>query len=83
MKKVLLTILTLFLSATMNFAQDTTGRIIGSVSAPDGVIPGATIVVKDNQTGREQTVTASGEGSFTVPQLEFGTLHSNNYCYGL
>jgi hypothetical protein len=73
MKKVLLTILTLFLSATMNFAQDTTGRIIGSVSAPDGVIPGATIVVRDNQTGREQTVTASGEGSFTVPQLEFGT----------
>lgn len=73
MKKVLLLVLTLFLSATMNFAQDTTGRIVGTVSAPDGAVPGATILVKDNQTGREQTVTSSADGAFTFPQLEFGT----------
>ena len=73
MNKILVLILTLFLSATMNFAQDTTGRIIGTVAALDGAIPGATIVIKDNQTGREQTVTASDDGTFTVPQLEFGT----------
>ena len=73
MKKFFLLALTLFLSATINFAQDTTGRIVGSVVAPDGAIPGATIVIKDNQTGREQTVTASDDGTFTASQLEFGT----------
>ena len=73
MKKVLSVILTLFMSAAINFAQGTTGRIVGTVAAPDGVIPGATIVVRDNQTGREQTVVASEDGTFTVPQLEFGT----------
>ncbi|MEJ7699830.1 MAG: carboxypeptidase-like regulatory domain-containing protein [Pyrinomonadaceae bacterium] len=72
-KNFVLMILTFLLSATFIFAQDTTGRIIGTVSAADGVIPGATIVVRDNQTGREQTVTASSEGTFTVSQLEFGT----------
>lgn len=54
-------------------AQDTTGKIVGSVTANDGAIPGATIVVKDNQTGKERTVTARGDGTFEVPQLEFGT----------
>lgn len=48
-------------------------RLRGTVGGPDGVIPGATVVVRDNQTGREITVQASGDGSFTVPQLEFGT----------
>ncbi len=73
MKKILLVILTLFLSAGMIYAQDTTGRIVGTVTAPDGVIPGATVVVRDNQTGRERTVTSGADGTFTVSQLEFGT----------
>ncbi len=51
----------------------TTGRLTGTVAGPDGAIPGATIVVRDNQTGRELTVQASGDGSFSIPQLEFGT----------
>ena len=55
-------------------AQTTTGRIVGTVSAPDGaVIPGALIVATDNQTGKERTVTATGDGTFEIPQLEFGT----------
>lgn len=73
MKKFSLIILTVLLSSILTFGQDTTGKIVGTVSAADGAIPGATIVVRDNQTGREQTVTASGEGTFTVSQLEFGT----------
>lgn len=66
---IIITVLSFTVSA---FAQ-TTGRLTGTVSGPDGVLPGATIVVKDNQTGREVTVQASGDGSFTVPQLDFGT----------
>jgi hypothetical protein len=73
MKKLLLVILTFLLSTTFILGQTTSGRIVGTVSAPDGAIPGATIVVRDNQTGREQTVTASSEGNFTVSALEFGT----------
>ncbi len=61
------------LSFAVSALAQTTGRLTGTVSGPDGVIPGATVVVKDNQTGREITVQASGDGSFTVPQLEFGT----------
>lgn len=72
-KKFLIIFLAICLQAMSAFAQNTSGRIVGTVSAPDGVVPGATIVVRDNQTGREQTITASGEGTFTVSQLEFGT----------
>jgi hypothetical protein len=53
--------------------QATTGRLAGTVSGPDGVISGATVTVKDNQTGKEVTVTTTGDGTFLVPQLEFGT----------
>lgn len=73
MKKVLIGMLTLCLFAVTAFAQSSAGRLGGTVSGPDGVIPGATIVVTDNQTKKERTITASGEGSFNVPQLEPGT----------
>jgi hypothetical protein len=65
--------LALCLLAVTAFAQSNTGRLVGSVSDPSGVIPGANVVVKDNATGREQTVVASGDGGFTVPQLNVGT----------
>lgn len=54
------------------FAQTSTGRLVGTVSSPDGVLPGATIVARDNATGREQTTTAKEDGSFVFPQLEVG-----------
>ncbi len=63
----------MLLAGSFVMAQDTSGKIVGRVSAPDGVIPGATIVATDNQTGKERTVTASSEGTFEVSQLEFGT----------
>lgn len=72
MKNFSLLVITFFLSTIAIFAQDTTGRIVGSVSAPDGAVPGATVVVTDNQTGKQQTVTTSSDGTFTVSQLEFG-----------
>lgn len=54
-------------------AQSNSGRIVGTVSDPGGVIPGATVLITDNQTKRERTVVSSDDGTFTVPQLEFGT----------
>lgn len=61
-----------FFSTIIAFGQTTTGRIVGNVSAPDGAIPGATVVVTDNATQRERTVTSGEDGSFEVSQLEFG-----------
>jgi hypothetical protein len=63
----------LCLSLTTVLAQSNTGRLVGTVSDSSGVIPGATIAIKDNGTSREQTVIASDDGTFTVPQLEVGS----------
>jgi hypothetical protein len=53
--------------------QGTTGTLSGTVSGPDGVLPGATVVAKDNSSGREVTVTTNEQGFYQMPQLEFGT----------
>ena len=66
-------ILVLVLFATMfAFGQTTSGKLIGNVSDATGAVAGATVVITDNQTGRERSVTSDSDGSYTVP-LEFGT----------
>lgn len=72
-KKILVIFLAICLQAVAAFAQDVNGRIIGTVSDVNGVIPGAAIVIKDNQTGKERTITGKDDGTFEVSQLEFGT----------
>jgi hypothetical protein len=73
MKRVLFVALALIVLTSAALAQSNSGRLVGAVSDPSGVIPGATVVVTDNKTGKERTVVASDDGSFTVPQLEPGT----------
>jgi hypothetical protein len=73
MKKFTLAILALCLFSASVFAQTGQGSLVGTVSGPDGNIAGATVTVKDNQTGKEQTVQASGDGAFSFQQLEVGT----------
>lgn len=73
MKRFSLATLALCLFAALAFAQSNTGRLVGTVSSPDGVIPGATVTVTDTQTGRVKTVVTSGEGNFSIPQLEVGS----------
>ncbi|HEX8290771.1 MAG TPA: carboxypeptidase-like regulatory domain-containing protein, partial [Pyrinomonadaceae bacterium] len=73
MRKFTLAVLALCLFSATAFAQGGQGRLVGSVAGPDGNIAGATVTAKDNQTGREQTVQASGEGAFSFSQLEVGT----------
>ncbi|HEY0320730.1 MAG TPA: carboxypeptidase-like regulatory domain-containing protein [Pyrinomonadaceae bacterium] len=72
MKGIALAVLTLCLLASTALAQTNSGRLVGTVSDPSGVIPGATVVVKDNQTGKERTIVASDDGSFAVAQLDPG-----------
>jgi len=73
-KRFIFAVLALSLFAVTALAQTSnTGSIVGTVSGPDGVIPGATVTVTDNQTKKERTIVTNGEGGFTVSQLDFGT----------
>jgi hypothetical protein len=59
--------------ALAGFAQGSnTGNLTGTIADSSGVIPGATVVLRDNQTGREKTVVSSSDGAFNFPQLEVG-----------
>ena len=73
MKRIFFATLMLCLFTALTFAQTTTGRLVGTVSSPDGLLPGATVVVTDNQTQREVTATTSDDGGFKFEQLSFGT----------
>lgn len=73
MKKVITLMFVIGLAALTALGQSNTGRLVGSVSDASGVIPGATVVVTDQKTGRERTVVTSGDGTFSVPQLDAGS----------
>ena len=59
--------------ATLVYGQAATGRLLGTVSGPDGLIANATVVVTDNQTKKSQTVTTNNQGAFSFPQLAVGS----------
>lgn len=59
-------------TASSVFAQLTTSTLSGVVSGPDGLIPGASVVVRDNSTGKELTTVSNSEGAFKVPNLQVG-----------
>jgi len=51
-----------------------TSSLSGAVTDPNGaVIPGASVMVKNNGTGAEFKATTSGNGTFRVPSLPPGT----------
>lgn len=73
MKKIFSVLLMILLGVVFVFSQTTSGRLVGTVSSPDGVLPNATVKVKDAKTGKELTTTSKEDGTFSFPQLEFGT----------
>lgn len=73
MKRFFLGFFLVILATTFAMAQTTTGRLSGTVSGPDGVLPGATITATDVATGKSQTTVSNGEGAYSFTQLEFGT----------
>lgn len=71
--KILMVTVALLLAQFATQAQTTTGRIVGTVAGSDGaVIPGATVVLTDSQTGKERTATTNAEGGFSFPLLDVG-----------
>ena len=73
MKKTVFVMILLCLCAATSQAQSTTGTLLGNVSSSDGLLPGATVTVTDNQTGREQTTVTDGSGAFKFEKLSYGT----------
>jgi hypothetical protein len=66
----ILVIAALLLMQITLVAQSDQGRITGTVHDQAGaVIPGATVVVKNERTGDERTTTSNGEGAFQVTAL--------------
>lgn len=72
MRKVFISFALLLGLAICVSAQNTTGRLSGTVSSSDGVLPGATVTATDAGTGKAVTATTNGEGYFLFPSLEFG-----------
>jgi hypothetical protein len=73
MKKMFWFLAVIAISVVSVFAQLTSSSLVGTVASPDGLIPGATVVVRDNQTGNEVTTVTNEEGGFRVPNLDVGT----------
>jgi hypothetical protein len=54
-------------------AQTVTGTIQGTVTDPNGaVVPGATVVIRNVETGQERTVETNDEGSYVATFLPIG-----------
>ncbi len=55
-------------------AQAPAGSLTGTiVDAGNAAVAGATVEITDNGTNRTRTVESNAQGTFTVPQLEFGS----------
>ena len=75
MRKIVALCVVCFLAAALSFAQSTTdGAIGGTVFDKTGaVVPGAKILVHNNGTNAEQTVTGDSSGYYRVSGLQPGT----------
>ena len=61
------------LTATTAMAQATTGVLTGTVNDPQGgAIASAKVTARNQDTGVEQTVNATGEGGYNFPRLQPG-----------
>jgi hypothetical protein len=54
-------------------AQESTARLLGTVSDPTGaVIPGATVAARNVATGLERKTVANESGNYSIPSLPIG-----------
>ena len=64
----------LFVIMTLSWAQGPVGTFNGAVTDPAGaVVPGATVVARNNATGVEARTTTTSSGDYTLPYLPAGT----------
>ncbi len=71
------------LFAGLAFAQSDVGTIVGFVRDPSGaVVPGASVVIRNEGTGEEHTVATDTAGHYTVPNLPPGEYTLNATANG-
>ena len=74
LRALLAAALMIAIASTAAFAQGNTASIVGTVSdAQGGVVPGASVVAKNNGTGVELTAITNDQGGFTIPAVDPGT----------
>ncbi|WP_035359152.1 TonB-dependent receptor [Edaphobacter aggregans] len=66
----LIALLTIFVSASLAYAQSTVGAIAGNVTDPsNSAIAGANVTATDEKTGRQRQTTTNESGNFNLVQL--------------
>ncbi len=74
MKRLVLTILVVLSLAAASNAQTFRGTILGTVTDSSGLaVAGATVTVKNTETGLVRTTQTTADGSYTVTELPIGT----------
>src|SRR5712664_2211833 len=74
MKRLVLAILVVLSLAVAANAQTFRGTILGTVTDSSGLaVAGATVTVKNTDTGLLRTTQTSADGSYSVPELPIGT----------
>jgi len=67
-------VVSMILAATALVAQTFRGTVMGTVTDASGaVISGATVKVRNANTGLERVTQTSADGSYAVPELQVGT----------
>jgi len=67
-------VVSMILAATVLVAQTFRGTVMGTVTDASGaVISGATVKVRNANTGLERVTQTSADGSYAVPELQVGT----------
>jgi hypothetical protein len=75
-RSILVVVLTALMSASdaaPAAAQVTTGTLVGTVNDPAGIVPGATVTLREMNRGTSATFVTDATGSYTAPFLSPGT----------
>lgn len=73
-RSLILLLLAFALAASVAKAQETTATISGSVKDESGaLLPGVSVMVKSQETGRERSVVTDDAGRYSAPNLAIGS----------
>ena len=73
MRFVAVTLLTGAILAPLSFAQESTARLLGTITDPTGaVIPHVSVVAKNLATGLERKTLSNESGDYSIPLLPIG-----------
>jgi hypothetical protein len=73
MRHILVTLFVVTAFETVTAAQESTARLLGTITDPTGaVVPGANVVTHNVATGLERRATSDQSGDYLIPMLAIG-----------